>query len=673
MPEIIKTITLFRNTPYRNLFPQIPALAEKDYFLQFNGYEVFLPQRKQEQEALNIFERSVLKFKGLGNFSTEELTDKLCLQSDFIKFIVIRLTELGLLDSNGQITDEGRTFLGEKVAAQTENIVPYLLLVTRDTGEIFPAFFTRENQVAGELDKPVIQISSGSTGKAQTLKGRSVFVKEQVRRAQTLPQKALREAIRKFNRTLDLYDRIYVEGDAYIQASYIQPIYLHVKAVLQDGNVDYAVVSDGQSNHSEFLRQCLEKQNPKVLLNLKESASKISEFATTIASDTGKYYEIRKLMFWEEVKATSVDEFEQASERQKRQLENLPKAVEWALQYHLLKFPPPSQLIKTLAIQTPEENFVTLNGFAVQLGLQDASKFPYFFSGISGGAVKTCMTTKNPTLVPLLAVNIATAVRVADSNLLNALKALPEDDEFGFLQRLDFYGKKLRHENKWSPKPNDTPANLRGNVLKFIKALLPDYDNPQVAVAADLSNASQQKINAQIAVIRRLGEETFLNLPPDVQTLTLKISPDKIGARLPLHFEFVTVLAMILENLLLSKLKKYPDEILQTKEEVIGRLKRADTATALATVDEHFYSQACRGNVATLGAYALAYMATLSDVRFDKFAANKLPELCAAVAKYRGHANNISLVLDEQELFNLRDKVFDAIRFLEEDENIDDK
>lgn len=670
MPEIIKTITLFRNTPYRNLFPQIPALAEKDYFLQFNGYEIFLPQRKQKQEVLNIFERSVLKFKGLGNFSIEELTDKLCLQSDFIKFIVIRLTELGLLDANGKITNEGRLFLGEKVTARTENIVPYLLLVTRDTGEIFPAFFTRENQVAGELDKPIIQISSGSTGKAQSLKGRSIFVKEQVRRAQTLPQKILREAIKKFNRTLDLSDRIFVESDAYIQASYTQPIYLHVKAILQDGNVDYAVVSDGQSTHNEFLRQCLEKQNPKVLLNLKESAEKIYENTASFAPDTGKYYEIRKLMRWEDVKATSVDESEQATERQKRQLENLPKAVEWALQYHLLKFPPSPQLLKTLAIQTPEENFVTLNGFAAQLGLRDTPKFPYLFSGISGSLVKNCMITKNPTLVPLLAVNIATAVRVADSNLLNAFKALPENDEFGFLQRLDFYGKKLRHENKWSPQSNDTPAILHENVLKFIKALLPDYDNP-ATVAADLSNASQQKINAQIAVIRRLGEETFLNLPPDVQTLMLKISPDKIGARLPLHFEFITVLAMILENLLLSKLKKYPVEISQTKSEVIGRLAKAGHSTALAMVDEHFYSQACRRKVATLGAYTLAYMATLSDVRFDKFAANKLPELCADIAKYRGHANNISLVLNEQELLNLRDKVFDTIKFWEEDEELD--
>lgn len=483
MPKSIKVITLFELKPYSNLFPQIPVLTEANYFLQFNGYEVFLPQRNQVQEALNIFELSVLKFKGLGNFSVEELSDKLCLQGDFIKFIVMRLTELELLDANERITDKGREFLGEKVEGQTENIVPYLLLVTRDTGEIYPAFFPHKNQTTGELENSFVKLYIGSTGKRQIVKGNCQFVKEQARHAQTLPQKNIRNALQKFNRKTD--NKIFGENNAYIQANYVQPIYLHVKAVLQDGNIDYSVVSDGQSSHSEFLRQYLEKHNPKVLFNLKESTTKISDSDEIKRCDAAKYYEIRKLMRWEDIKAKNVDEFEQATEHQKRQLENLPKALEWALQYHLLKFPPPQALIKMLACQTPEENFQTLNGFAAQLGLRDATKFPNFFSRISGGLVKNCMTTKNPTLVPLLAVNIATAVRIADSNFLKAFKSLPEDDEFGFLQRLDFYGRRLRHENEWTPQKNDTLDNLRVSVLNFIEALLPDYNNPQ-AVAVDL-------------------------------------------------------------------------------------------------------------------------------------------------------------------------------------------
>lgn len=671
MAEKIKAVTFFKRTPYRNLFPQIPTLMEMDYFLQFNGYEIFLPQRARAEEALNIFELSVLKFKGLGNFSAEELSDKLCLEGDFIKFILIRLTELGLLDETRQITDKGRTFLGEKLAAQSENIVPYLLLVSRDTGEIFPSFFPRENQIEGELEKPFIKIFFGSTGSETSAEGRCVFVKEQVRREQTLTQKKIRDALRKFNRKTD--DKIFVEAAANIQSTYTQPIFLHVKAVLQDGNVDYAIVSDGQISHSDFLRDYLERQNPKVLMKLKESATKISERRKENATpDTRKYFEIRGLMKWEEVKATNVDEIERAAEKQRRQLENLPKAVEWALLYHLLKFPPPQQLMLTLGSQTPEENFKTLTDFAAQLGLDDVLNFKNFFSGITSALIKNCMTTDNPTLVPLLAVNIATAVRVADSNLLNAFKALPEDDAFGFLKRLDDYGKKLRHENKWTPQENDTPAFLRGYVLKFIQALLPDYDNP-AAVVADLSNSSQQKLNAQLAVIRKLGEETFQNLPADVQALTLKVSPDKIGGQMPMPIEFVTTLAMILEKILLLKLKESPAEISLSKSEIIGRLTQSGKSTNLRTVNEKFYLQACKRESATLGAYALAYMATLTDKQFDKFTTANLHELISEVATLRGHANNLGLVLDEKNLSGLRDKVFTAIKLLEDDEFDTDK
>lgn len=666
---MLKAVTFFKRTLYRNLFSQIPTLMEMDYFLQFNGYEIFLPQRTQAEEALNIFELSVLKFKRLGNFSVEELSDKLCLEKDFIKFILIRLTELGLLDDKRQITDLGRTFLGEKLNAQTENIVPYLLLVSRDTGEVFPSFFPSQNQVEAELEKPFIKVSfGGSTGKATTVSGRCVFVKEQVPRAQFLSQRKIRDALRKFNRKTD--DKIFAESAVNIQSTYTQPVFLHVKAVLQDGNVDYAVVSDGQSSHSDFLRDCLERQNPKVLMKLKESATKISELRKeNAAPDAGKYFEIRKAMQWEDVKTTNVDEMERAAEKQKRQLENLSKAVEWALLYHLLKFPPPQQLMHALSSQTPEENFRTLTRFAAQLGLDNAPNFPNFFSGISSALIKNCMTTDNPTLVPLLAVNIATAVRVADSNLLNAFKALPEDDAFGFLQRLDDYGKKLRHENKWSPQKNDTPAFLRDNVLNFIKALLPDYDNP-AAVVADVSNASQQKLNAQLAVIRTLGEEVFQNLLEDVQALTLKISPDKTGGQMLSPIEFVTTLAMILEKLLLLKLKESPIPIALSKSEIIGRLAQAGKSISLRTVGEKFYSQACKREPATLGAYALAYMAMLTDEQFDKFTAANLHELIFEVTTLRGHANNLALVLDEKKLSSLRDEVFMAIKLLEAD-NID--
>ena len=268
MPEKIKAVTCFKRTLYRNLFPQIPTLTETDYFLQFNGYQIFLPKRYEMQDALNIFELSVLKFKGIGNFSTEELADKLCLEKDFVNFILSRLTQLDLLDGRRQITNLGRIFIGEKIDAPTENIVPYLLLVTRDTGEIFPSFFSSQNQTEGELEKANIKIFFNGADKVTTVEGRCIFVKEQINRVPNLPQKKIRDALKKFNRNTD--NKIFVESAANIQSAYTQPIFLHVKAVLQNGNVDYTIVSDGQTIHSDFLRDYLERQNFNKLKEISE-------------------------------------------------------------------------------------------------------------------------------------------------------------------------------------------------------------------------------------------------------------------------------------------------------------------------------------------------------------------------------------------------------------------
>ena len=659
MPEKIKAVTFFGRAAYKNLFAQIPALAEDDYFLQFNGYELLLPQRKI-QDALNIFELSVLKFQALGNFSARDLSDKLCLKTDLIDFIFVRLTELGLLDDAHRITDAGREFLGEKTSA-AETFEPYLLLVTRDTGEIFPNFIPLTKQLQGELNNYNVEVLVGSTGTATLIKGGVVFVKEKVRRENILSQEKIRDALTKFNRRTD--EKIFVDAATHIQSTFTQPIFLHVKAVLQSGNVDYLVVSDGEHSHSDFLREVLERNernNSRALMRLKTSVERFTQRQEkTSAPDKEKYPEIRKLLEKKSSKAANLDEAERVTENEKQHVENLSKAIEWALFYHLKKFPPPPQLISAFC-SPPQDNFRMLMDFAERLDLSGAAGCPKFFESVTGSAVKNFSTTENPTIVPLLALNLATAARVADSNFLNALETLP-GNPFEFLQRLDGYGKSLRHENEWSPRKNETAAYLHEKVLNFVRALLPDFDNP-AAVTADPSNVSVQKINAQLAVIEKLGEENFLQLSPDLQTLLLKISPDKSGSLLPPPVEFVTTLSKILEKVLRNKLTQVPEEISVPKSEIVARLKKIGS-TSLRSVNEKFYLSACKKQPATLGAYALAFMAA-SDENFQTFTAAKLHELVSDVAKLRGHTNNLSLSVSADDLSNLRDDVFNAIKIL---------
>lgn len=663
MSENVLTLSLFEKASYKNLFPEIPTLEERDYFLQFNGYEVYLPSAPAEQDSLNIFELSVLRLQNIGNFSVEQLGDKLCLRAkkpsggydyDLIKFICRRLNELGLLNETNQITDAGRVFLGDTDSASDLEMQPYFLLVTRDSQEILPVFFQSQNKKTGGLEKPEIRVTFGSTGKAKELKGRCVFVKEQGKRAQILPQNILHDALKKFNRRSS--KKIRVANTVNIPSSYLGAVYLHVKAVLQDGNVDYLVVSDGLSSHSDFLRKYLERQNQKILPYLKESAQKIQlRSAEEKSVDRRKYSEIRDAMRRQEQTVSDVDSRKKAEESDKRQVKNLLKAVEWALRYHLLKFPLPAQLIAALEIQTPEENELMLTGFAKQIGI-DTARHRNFFRNVAGALVKTA-TTRDPALNPLLPLNVAAAARNPDSKLLDALQFLPLE----ILGRLDRYGKSIRHTNSWAPTKDDTVDSLYAAVLKFIKALLPDYDNPD-AVKADAANASIQKINAQISLFAALGEETFQELSPDVQELLLKISPEKDETQSLRAVEFMEVLSSILEKILREKISDAPEKISVPKSEIIQRLKKIGQTENWNSVSDFYYIKACEKEASTLGGYALAYFTTLDDVQLKKCAAENLPKLIFEIAGYRGHGTNLNLLIEADRLAELREKVFEVLK-----------
>ena len=159
MSEEIKIVSVFKDSIYRNKFPSIPVLAEEDYFLQFNGFEVYLPKNIKNINILNIFELTILRILNIGSISIKDISEKLCLEIDLVNFICTRLMELNFITSERKITDKGREILGERKNSIEQNLEPYLLLVTRDSGEIFPTFFSREDQINGSLDKPIVKLT----------------------------------------------------------------------------------------------------------------------------------------------------------------------------------------------------------------------------------------------------------------------------------------------------------------------------------------------------------------------------------------------------------------------------------------------------------------------------------------------------------------------------------
>ena len=690
MAESVNTLSLFQTKKYEEFFPNIPVLTEQNFFVQFNAYDVYLPKAwlgnaltsgTRNASLLNIFELSVLRLLSVNHFTVEDIGEKLCLKSDLIKFILQRLMDMNLIDENRILTDEGNQVLGNTSKATTdEQCVPVLMLVSRDNQRLMPIIFPKDGKVTGELVKPYISITFGSVGKGKTLKGRCIFVKEQGKRASRLEQAQIIDAIKAFNCKLPRDKKIRYNTNINIVSTYDAPIFLHSKGVLQDGYIDHMVTSDGSSLHNDFLREYIERQKNDVFQKLKEKAVKIVSTKQKKQKPQGKYSEIKKAMEREQSNITNVDELKRAESKERQLVGNLIKAIEWALLYHLRQFPPPPEIIRALSLQTPQENALTILNFAEQLGLSDAKTCPQMFAQVTRMAVMNCLNTENPTLAVHLSVNIAAAAKVPDSRLITALNTLSgtaknqvtggedleaENDKvnaFIFLNRLDRYGKEIRHSDEWHPVDGDNADKLYIDVVKFIEALLPDYDNPSV-VNDPMTNVSLQKLSAELVVCSTLGEDIFRSLPEDVREQLLKICSDKWGGQMLPSYEFVGVLSIILEKIFYNLLQEMPT-IVVSKSEIVARLRRNGIADDLGTVGEVYYDRACQKRKATLGAYTLAYMAALNDDDLCAFTEHGIHDLTHKITGYRGHGNRMGLVVDKDVLFTLRKEVFETIKFL---------
>ena len=262
MPEKVKVISQFKNNAYRTFFPDIHVAAEGSYFLQFNGYIVYLPSVLSPKKFLNVFEMTVLQLLDIEPFTQEDLAEKLCLRVDFVKNICDKLFELQLTDRHRRITSTGKIFLGaESEIFSKQNIIPYFVLVTRDTGEIFPKLFSRDNLETGILEDTKIFAE-----KSVPFRVPGIFVNQKARKSHAIGQNILRELAENFHATNE--NKIFLEPSMQIASAYSEPIFLHIKVILQNRRDKIFLVSDGDSVNDIFLNSYANRQPKDILANL---------------------------------------------------------------------------------------------------------------------------------------------------------------------------------------------------------------------------------------------------------------------------------------------------------------------------------------------------------------------------------------------------------------------
>lgn len=681
MSEDCMVISCLQNKKYNDFFPEYPILNGDDRFLQFNAYGVYLPKRITQhipgsafqEEALNIFEETVLKIFSVGRMNADDIAEKTCLPADFLRTVIDRMQEQGYIDEQLSLTTEGRGKItvgnGLGNSEYDEEKEEFIILQERDTGNLRPTLYAKNMRIRGELDdKRKITLFSGTAGKRKKVKGEAFVLRDDVgnRNRHCLSKNILQQTLKYFNRQIGY--KLHLNELHDIQSTYLGPMFLHVQVVIHRGNVTEDIISDGLTPADFSLVSYVKRKYVNFFKSLRSNMETRSgdENGLEIISvgRNGPYPEIRHLLNNSRSEGMTFDEQQEAAEINNKLVENICKAVEWALLYHIKQYP--TQLReKNLAIingQTEEQNRTMLMQMAAKAGIKGVDKYGSLFSGVRGRALQNTLTSNSPSLLPLLPVAAGWAAVHHDSTFIEALKVLSGSERQGLevLQRMRIYGNTLRHSSTWNAKKDDTLESLMKWAQAFIQKLLPDYNDDNVMPMTNkLENSSYNVINAELQLQRSLGDEIYYGLDDKLKRQLLLTSKEM--SHQATTYDLIIGMSRCMEFLLKPQYVNIQTDYREIKDKLQSK---GCKLPGLMQVNPKYYAQACRGENATLGAYALVFLVELGDETFETVYHSGLLELVDKLAGYRKHGNDIMLVLDRDNCLKLWDDVMKMVKLI---------
>ena len=177
-----KVISLFKTDAFQSRFLNTRTIGTaEDLFVECKSYELVIPVNGKVEKELNIFEEAVIRMIDLKKSSVSELADTLCLEKDFINYILLRLRENRLLDDNQTLSDEGKKMLDRQMNARSKDVSIHGKLFMINKTLILPYIHIGEfhsELVHGfdfkDFKKSTITLGFGSTGSYKKMTGMCV-------------------------------------------------------------------------------------------------------------------------------------------------------------------------------------------------------------------------------------------------------------------------------------------------------------------------------------------------------------------------------------------------------------------------------------------------------------------------------------------------------------------
>ncbi|MDO5519832.1 MAG: hypothetical protein Q4G58_04995 [bacterium] len=688
-----KVFSLFKTTAYEETFPNVSTLGKKvDFFLECSSYDVLIPVKVKGESKLDVFEEAVLKLIDYKSSTAREMADILCLTPDLINFIMIRLQEMDLLQENGKdLTENGRKYIKIDQGNMDEQDIEYAqakVFVLNQTGEILPYIQKGEfiTEPVEDIQGSRLTVEYGTIGNPIRIRGKLLRQDRGSRKRGMLQSSEIRNAFKRYNRIVRenvKYDVIQFASEWAMENTPSDDICFHMQAVVQNGNIDEILISDGFVLNIDFINNYIKKNYPDFILTVKERATRniVQEGSEGEQSDhkvvhNYKYRELRNLMSriasssqlytinaGEIENSFNQDEQQMLQAEQKKFLLNCYSAFEWSLFYYDLKNPINSQTSGIIENQSAYQNANTILQMALKLGVYHPERYDELFYTLDSKRIRRMYKNTTPELRVALSIAVITSANDEQSAFRQLFRSQP--GLFRVLRNLFREHGDLSHQTLTYDIDKVRNKEIYELLLDFVKNLQPDY---VVDGSNQLQNSSgsisQERLNAEVSLSKKLGAIYFYNLlPQSIRDEWILVSPDKI--RYPETAEFFDILYRIMQDTLFYSLKDIRKNPQLKMVDILSKLKgKGINSTCFNTVNEKFVNQILMNENATLGANAMVYLYYQKDNMIQALMENNFVELIEQLVRLRKHGNNVTLSVDSCTLSKIRDNMLTIAKII---------
>ena len=696
-----KVLSLFGSKNINSLFEDIELLGKpKDVFYEVQSYNILVSVYQDNDEKSNIFEETILKLLKIKELSIEKISEKLCLEKAFTKYLVESLEIKGLIDEEMKVTSSGRNLL-ESYNTDERKIEQKLFKIFVDirSKQILPFIYTDIENFETELieneTKDRLEIKVGNKTDETIIKGRKIiFDGEDVFGIESFD---VIKAIKKYNRIAEktTYSKINWLGSSKIEITKSDKIFLHLQIGLQNGNIDEPFISDGFVPQIKLLLDTIKNSIIFKKIREQESSSTTSYSQEKIGRENQNTLselikdineEINYLQFLE----NNRDEIKERISREKDVVKNIFSLVEISLFIYLKENPLSNEKLNKFKENESDVNLEILKKMALEIGLnideENSSREESLLLSFSRIRINNVFNIPDiKVLLPYIIIkakydrdNTFHKIVNENRNILKDLYCLKKmADSSGHTTKVDLltlYNQYSFDNNKFN-NSMDLINNIFEKYKKFIENLLNskiniNKENQKVIIVEKNREASsQKKLNADIELEKNLGNLYLYYLRDSLKDDFRMISPNKKESELPKGNDYIITLTRIIEDFLTyldyEKIKySNIEEAIQNIESFYGK-KLSDS---LRYTNSKRYINELKGEKSSLGAKAIVFLSSLKgdyESLLENLIKENFIELIEELIELRGHRNNIENNLKDIEEINLlRDRLFKSLKLI---------